>query len=414
MATKKTLAIGTLGLATAILGWYLLERQPSPSPDNTSNNSVVQRQQIEYRNIGFLALDLEKQAGFEVSNEEYNMLSSLIQQAGEKIQISKNPDKTEAVRSLSAINNLIREFGFQYKKNNLLSNGIRRREIDCLDASLFYLAIGEEYGLPLSLVLGPKHAFVRCQLPDGTYFNWECTNGEELSDAEYTSWLKIHQRSLSTGAYLRTLSRTELIGSILDTIALVKSHQEDPTSAIAYHNRAISSNPRLPEAYNNRGLDKRDLGDNQSALADFDKALDLNPNYTHAYRDRGRAKFELGDSHGAITDYTRAIELDPSFKEAYNDRGISKSKIGDIEGSISDFTKAIEIDPNYKFAYNNRGLRRLGQQQLEQAIADFNLAINIDGNYANAHHNRGVAFERLGRKEEAKKDFERAKKLGHE
>lgn len=49
--------------------------------------------------------------------------------------------------------------------------------------------------------------------------------------------------------------------------------------AIVDYDEAIRLKPEFPEAYNNRGVAKRDLGQYQEAIADYDKAIELKPEF---------------------------------------------------------------------------------------------------------------------------------------
>ena len=50
-----------------------------------------------------------------------------------------------------------------------------------------------------------------------------------------------------------------------------------------------------------------------------------------AYNNRGIEKAELGDYAGAIADYTKAIKINPEHAKAYYNRGVAFRKIGKEE-----------------------------------------------------------------------------------
>jgi tetratricopeptide (TPR) repeat protein len=85
-----------------------------------------------------------------------------------------------------------------------------------------------------------------------------------------------------------------------------------------------SSNPKLAEAYLNRGVAKSTKGDQDGAIDDESKAIELNPKLAEAYLNRGAAKQTKGDLEGAIADFNQALELDPTLAEAYLNRGLAK------------------------------------------------------------------------------------------
>ena len=76
-------------------------------------------------------------------------------------------------------------------------------------------------------------------------------------------------------------------------------------------------------------------------------------------------------------------------------------------------SKAIELNPTDAINYNNRGvaLYKLGRYQ--QAIKDFNRAIHLDPNDLYAYNNRGNAYYELGKKNRACDDWRKACDLGN-
>jgi tetratricopeptide (TPR) repeat protein len=85
----------------------------------------------------------------------------------------------------------------------------------------------------------------------------------------------------------------------------------DFRGALSDYNRAIALNPKLAQAYFNRGsLKQAKLNDPQGALADFDRAITLNPKDAQAHGARGYLKYtKLGDRSGGIADVRQAAKL---------------------------------------------------------------------------------------------------------
>ena len=89
-----------------------------------------------------------------------------------------------------------------------------------------------------------------------------------------------------------------------------------------------------------------------------------------------------------------------------------------FEEAIDAYDEAIRLKPDYAAAYNNRGnaKRQLdnAKNQLdrhEDAIDDYDEAIRLKPDYADAYFNRGNAKSKLGRIDEARQDFEKARDL---
>lgn len=123
-------------------------------------------------------------------------------------------------------------------------------------------------------------------------------------------------------------------------------YAEDYDGAIKLYNEAIQLNPKYFEAYNNRGLAYKNLGQYERAIADFDKAIALKPNFALAYYIRGNAYTNLRQYERAIADATKAIQINPKFAEAYHLRGLCYQAIGDETKAQSDFAKAKELGYN--------------------------------------------------------------------
>ncbi|MGB3205646.1 MAG: tetratricopeptide repeat protein [Crinalium sp.] len=115
------------------------------------------------------------------------------------------------------------------------------------------------------------------------------------------------------------------------------------------------------------GLDKVGKGDFTGAIALYDRAISLNPNLAEAYNNRGLARSKLQDFTGAIADYDRAISLNPNLAEAYNNQGLARSKLQDFTGAIALYNRAISLNPNLAEAYANRGFAH--RQQIASSLA---------------------------------------------
>ncbi len=78
--------------------------------------------------------------------------------------------------------------------------------------------------------------------------------------------------------------------------------------AIQALNEAIRLNPQA-EAYYNRGVAHRKLGQYELAIEDYDEAIRLNPQYAEAYYLRGAVYGVIGKSIEAERDFGKAKDL---------------------------------------------------------------------------------------------------------
>ncbi len=69
------------------------------------------------------------------------------------------------------------------------------------------------------------------------------------------------------------------------------------------------------EEYYDSGIEKANSRDYQGAIKEFDKAIKLNPKLADAYYNRGLAKIELDQKDSGCLDLSKAGEL--GFDKAY-------------------------------------------------------------------------------------------------
>lgn len=169
------------------------------------------------------------------------------------------------------------------------------------------------------------------------------------------------------------------------------------------------------------GIELFGKNDLAGALAEYDQAIRIDPKLAEAYLNRGKAKRAAGDLDGAIADYEVMADINPSMMinnhdvtQAYLNRGYIRSNRMDLDGALADFDKAIEFDPNDADAYFKRGRAFLIVGNAKFAIADFDKSIAIDDRNPLVYAERGFARQSQGQDGEAQKDFERGLKLNND
>ncbi|MBF8261964.1 MAG: tetratricopeptide repeat protein, partial [candidate division NC10 bacterium] len=90
-----------------------------------------------------------------------------------------------------------------------------------------------------------------------------------------------------------------------------------PREAIPHFDQAIRLNPRHAEAYTNRGIAWREMGDLSGAITGFDKATELNPKYARAYGDRDITRLLQGKDAEAQKDLAKCFELDQGMRKVF-------------------------------------------------------------------------------------------------
>jgi PAS domain S-box-containing protein len=123
-------------------------------------------------------------------------------------------------------------------------------------------------------------------------------------------------------------------------------------------------------------------GKYREAIAAFDKALEIDNNLVFVWNDRGICYRELGEFEEALKSFMRAVELAPDNVEVLYDLGETLEKIG-----------IMQHDTSY----------------LDAALQTFHMVAEKSANNAGAWNHIGVCLKEMGKPEESKIYFDRAR-----
>ena len=126
------------------------------------------------------------------------------------------------------------------------------------------------------------------------------------------------------------------------TIQPSKSNENYNQKLIDY-TLAISQNPKNAEAYKNRGIVHKDLGETEKAIADLTRSISFNPQDPESYYSRGMVYQSQGKYEDAIFDFSRAIELKNNFMMAYMNRSVAYRELKENSQAAKDLQKAAEL-----------------------------------------------------------------------
>ncbi|MEB3235260.1 MAG: tetratricopeptide repeat protein, partial [Cyanobacteriota bacterium] len=114
------------------------------------------------------------------------------------------------------------------------------------------------------------------------------------------------------------------------------------------------------EAYFIRAYAKNNLGDPQGAIADYSEAIKLNPKLANAYLNRGTIRlYGIRDYSGAIEDFTKSIAMNPPSQillKAISSRAQAKIYMQDLSGMCEDQRlgyKLVNSSPDLKHLKND-------------------------------------------------------------
>jgi tetratricopeptide (TPR) repeat protein len=248
------------------------------------------------------------------------------------------------------------------------------------------------------------------------------------------------------GATKAFTAHHNLKSTILNYLGLIETKLKNFTKAEEYFNAAITTNPKDPDYFLNRGITKLQAGDSAKAIADFEQTLVLNPESSlarhniailnksstnaedterllteaieknpklpYSYSERGLVRLKSGNLKGALEDYDEAIRLDSKDPDYWINRGLIKEQLKDLTGALADFKQVITLRADYEKGWLNHGNALVKLNRFADAIEDYTVAITYYPEYGLAYYNRGLTYHRLGKKIEACKDLDQAKKFG--
>jgi PAS domain S-box-containing protein len=123
-----------------------------------------------------------------------------------------------------------------------------------------------------------------------------------------------------------------------------------------------------------------------------------------------------GKYREAIAAFDKALEIDGKLSYVWNDRGICYRELGEFEEALKSFLRAVELAPDDVEVLYDLGetLERIGIQQrdakyLDSALQTFHMVVEKSANNASAWNHIGVCLMEMGRTEESKVYFERAR-----
>ncbi|HEX7845778.1 MAG TPA: tetratricopeptide repeat protein, partial [Chitinophagaceae bacterium] len=204
---------------------------------------------------------------------------------------------------------------------------------------------------------------------------------------------------------------TELPQSILLRLSLARSYDAlgKTDDALKVADDILKLNPEQVDVMVLKSdlLDKK--GNKEESIRILEKAYSFTPfdvelNYNLAY------KYAESKNPKAIALCDSLAKADSLgiHAEPYYYKGIYYSNINDKAKAITLFNDAIKHDYYFLNAYIEKGRVLYDQKKFEEAYKVFNLAMSISPKFADAYFWMAKCQERLGQKDEARLNYQRA------
>lgn len=152
-------------------------------------------------------------------------------------------------------------------------------------------------------------------------------------------------------------------------------------------------------------------GEYRVALSTISQALNLDPAAASLYQSRARVYYELGDYFSAEADYTQSMRYSQGAT-SYAWRAAARLALGETRNALIDANHAIACSRLWWRGYYERGRVYTALGHLTIALDDFDQAFELTRQpTAELFLARAEARRQIGRREEARKDYEQALKL---
>lgn len=172
-------------------------------------------------------------------------------------------------------------------------------------------------------------------------------------------------------------------------------------AAIPIFDKAIKKNPKLKEAYIQRGLCYENLQQDSLAINDYKKLLSFDPNNTTAFYYIGLCKYRQNKFEEAIENFNKALMT----KGVSNPSDTSSVQIVldlNKNGILAD-QAAFDV-ASYEIYYE-RGLAYYWTQQIKRAFYDFQSCINQKYQLGESNYMVGLCWLTANNKDKACEAF---------
>jgi tetratricopeptide (TPR) repeat protein len=146
------------------------------------------------------------------------------------------------------------------------------------------------------------------------------------------------------------------------------------------------------------------------AVAEYKKILDIDPNLPGIHYRLGRVLLSKPNPPPEILEeakrnFEQELKIDPQNAGAEGVLGELARQANQWPDAIDHFTRATKLDNGFAEAYLGLGSSLLAEKRYSDAVAPLETAVKLQPDNPAAHYNLATALSRVGRKEEAEREF---------
>ncbi|MGH9970351.1 MAG: tetratricopeptide repeat protein [Pyrinomonadaceae bacterium] len=178
--------------------------------------------------------------------------------------------------------------------------------------------------------------------------------------------------------------------------------------------QAVALNPNSFDAHFYLGRVLYATKDYTGAVKELRSAVGLNLRHPEARFFLGTSLEALGESGAAMTEYRELVKIDAESAIGLLGLGALLLKQGKTEDAISALKRSTSLNPKSFEAHWVLGRAFVLAERFSEAVEVLQMAVSLARYRADAHYQLGLALRRLGRAEEAAREFALVDKLNTE
>jgi tetratricopeptide (TPR) repeat protein len=148
-----------------------------------------------------------------------------------------------------------------------------------------------------------------------------------------------------------------------------------------------------------------------SAKTAYEKAIELSPHSPALYLAMARLSAAKGDNEGARKAIAEALTRKNNYAEAVFFLSRLEVAEGNLEAAIASTETASLIAPNDQAVFFQLGLLRYNKGDYSGTVSALERAVELNKEYSNARYFLGLSYAKLGRTDDAIKQFEEIEKF---
>jgi tetratricopeptide (TPR) repeat protein len=173
----------------------------------------------------------------------------------------------------------------------------------------------------------------------------------------------------------------------------------------------LNLNPESAEADMLTGEALDEMRDHNGAIEQFRAAVKADPKLQGVHFGLGYLLWTQTQYEEAAQQFQQELDNTPSHLQALAYLADSNMRLGRTEAARTLMHKALQLNPRLAMAYLDLGIMDADAGQRDQALREYKTALMLDPADVQVHWRLGRLYQSMGRKEEAKAEFDRTKTL---